>query len=172
MANLAQMVNAIAPVVTTPEAAAVQPIYYPVLLHARAALDDAVDVFVDGGTVSPELPASASRWPHRVSDLGPFTLIDAAASVTDHMDRVAVTLVNRSPEAESARIVLRDFTFSGPVTVTSVTGDTAATVTEGALPGVAAARVAEGTENPKDGTAALTLPPRSFTVVEADITPV
>jgi alpha-N-arabinofuranosidase len=173
MANLAQMVNAIAPVVTTPEAAAVQPIYYPVLLHARAALDDAADVFVDGGTVSPELPAGASRWPHRVADLGPFTLVDAAASVTDHMDRVAVTLVNRSPEAESTRIVLRDFAFSGPVTVTTVTEDIATTVTEGgARPGVAAARVAEGTENPKDGTAALTLPPRSFTVVEAAITPV
>ncbi len=48
MANLAQMVNAIAPIVTTDEAAAVQPIYYPFLLHARAALDAAVDVHVDG----------------------------------------------------------------------------------------------------------------------------
>jgi alpha-N-arabinofuranosidase len=42
MANLAQMVNAIAPIVTSPEAAAVQPIWYPVLLHSQAALDLAV----------------------------------------------------------------------------------------------------------------------------------
>jgi alpha-L-arabinofuranosidase len=82
LANLAQMVNAIAPIVTSGETAAVQPIWYPVLLHSQAALDLAVDVFVDGPTVSPELPAGASRWPFRVADLGPFGLIDAAATVS------------------------------------------------------------------------------------------
>ena len=56
MANLAQMVNAIAPIVTTGDAAAVQPIYYPFLLHARAALDAAADVHVDGPVISPQLP--------------------------------------------------------------------------------------------------------------------
>ena len=81
MANLAQMVNAIAPIVTSPEAAAVQPIWYPVLLHSQAALDMAVDVHVNGPVVSPDLPAGASRWPFRVGDLGPFGLIDAAATV-------------------------------------------------------------------------------------------
>jgi alpha-N-arabinofuranosidase len=169
MANLAQMVNAIAPIVTTPEAAVVQPIYYPVLLHARAALDAAVDAFVDGDTVNPELPPDASRWPHHVADLGPFTLVDASASVTDHMDRVAVTLVNRGPDAEEVRISLRDYAFGGSATLTTVTeggdGDRAP------LPGIATAHVEEGTENPKDGTVVLTLPPRSFTVAEAAITP-
>src|SRR6202042_602387 len=60
MANLAQMVNAIAPIVTTDDAAGVQPIYYPFLLHAKAALDAAVDVHVDGPTISPDFPAGAS----------------------------------------------------------------------------------------------------------------
>jgi alpha-N-arabinofuranosidase len=156
MANLAQMVNAIAPIIATPEGATVQPIYYPFLLHARAALDVAADVHVDGDTVSPDLPAGASRWPHQIADLGPFTLLDAAASVTGHMDRVAVTLVNRSPSAEAARIVLRDFSFDGPATVTTMTAQTP---------------VAEGTETPTGGTLALTLPPQSFTVVEARIGP-
>ena len=40
-----------------------------------------------------------------------------------------------------------------------------------ALPDVAAARITEGTETPKDGTVVLTLPPRSFTAVEASIAP-
>ncbi len=53
MANLAQMVNAIAPIVTTVETATVQPIYYPVLLHAQAALHEAVDVFVYGPFLEP-----------------------------------------------------------------------------------------------------------------------
>src|SRR5207302_1880598 len=133
MANLAQMVNAIAPIVTSPEAAAVQPIWYPVLLHSQAALDMAVDVHVNGPVVSPDLPAGASRWPFRVGDLGPFGLIDAAATVsgadastgTDaamnansvNAHKVAVTLVNRSPEEEQAEVLLRDYTFGGPAQI-------------------------------------------------------
>jgi len=160
LANLAQMVNAIAPVVTTRETATVQPIYYPFLLHARAALDAAADVHVDGLTVSPELPAGASRWPHRIADLGPFSLVDAAASVSADRRRIAVTLVNRSPDrADEATLVLRDFAFAGPAEVT--------TLTAGDLPG--ASQLADpvslsGTGGP---VLAVTLPPRSFTVVEA-----
>ncbi|MGH3208508.1 MAG: alpha-N-arabinofuranosidase, partial [Trebonia sp.] len=122
MANLAQMVNAIAPIVTTTETATVQPIYYPFLLHARAALDAAVDVQVDGPVISPELPQGASRWPHRIADLGPFALVDAAASVSADRSKVAVTLVNRHPDAaDEGRLVLRDFAFSGPAAVTTLT---------------------------------------------------
>ena len=167
MANLAQMVNAIAPIVTAADSVAVQPIYYPVLLHARAALDAGADTHVDGPAVSPALPPDASRWGHRIADLGPFTVVDAASSVTDHMDRVAVTLVNRSPEPEETRIVLRDFVFSGPAAVTTVTEGPA---DGGDLPGIAAARVTEGTEDLSGGAVVLTLPPQSFTVVEAAIT--
>jgi alpha-N-arabinofuranosidase len=191
MANLAQMVNAIAPIVTTDEAAIVQPIYYPFLLHARAALDAAADVRVDGPTVSPELPAGASRWPHRVADLGPFSLVDAAASVSADRLRIAVTLVNRSPDAaEEARLVLRDFAFAGPVSITTLTAaadaadnaaDNAAEalglppVTGPVLPGIQGAHLATstvtgGTDNTLGPVLSFPLPPRSFTVVEAPIT--
>jgi alpha-N-arabinofuranosidase len=160
MANLAQMVNAIAPIVTTDEAAIVQPIYYPFLLHARAALAAAADVHVDGPTVSPELPASASRWPHRVADLGPFSLVDAAASVSADRMRIAVTLVNRSPDAaDEASLVLRDFAFAGPATVTTLTDGDPSGERGGPSPLAAGGH-----------TLAITLPPRSFTVVEAPIT--
>ena len=188
MANLAQMVNAIAPIVTTPEAAAVQPIWYPVLLHSQAALDLAVDVHVSGPVISPELPAGASRWPFRVGDLGPFGLIDAAATVsgpetgtdagtgTDgavnassvNAHKVAVTLVNRSAEEELAEVLLRDYAFAGSVQIRTVTaarpGDTRT------LPDVETAQLEEGSENPKDGMVAIRLPPRSFTVIEAAMT--
>src|SRR5262249_51044336 len=115
MANLAQMVNAIAPVVTTPETAVTQPIYYPVLLHAQAALAVAADVHVDGPTVSPLVAGPhPSRWPHRVADLGPFSLVDAAATTSSDRRRLALTLVNRSPDQpEQAEIVLRDLAFDG-----------------------------------------------------------
>ena len=164
MANLAQLVNAIAPIVTTDDAVAVQPIYYPFLLHARSALDVAADVHVDGTVISPELPQDASRWGHRIADLGPFTLVDAAASVSTDRRAIAVTLVNRSPDAaEEARLVLRDFAFAGPAAVTTLTAGGPVP-----LPGVAPAHLAESTMTAAHGPVlALTLPPRSFTVVEA-----
>jgi alpha-L-arabinofuranosidase len=176
MANLAQLVNAIAPVVTTDEAAAVQPIYYPFRLHAGAALDAAVDVHVDGPFIDPELPPGASRWPHRIADLAPFALVDAAASVSADRDRIAVTLVNRGRDAaEEARLVLRDFAFAGPAAVTTLTDGGPAP-----LPGVAGAHLVTSVVSPgpvssstvPSGTGpglAVTLPPRSFTVVEAPV---
>ena len=58
-------------------------------------------------TGPPSVPGcreAPSRWPHRVADLGPFPLVDAAASVSTDRGRIAVTLVNRSPDdAEDAR---------------------------------------------------------------------
>jgi alpha-L-arabinofuranosidase len=181
MANLAQMVNAIAPIVTSPEAAAVQPIWYPVLLHTQAALDLAVDVHVSGPAVSPELPAGASRWPFRVGDLGPFGLIDAAATVSApdasggsvsansvNAHKVAVTLVNRSPEEEPAEVLLRDYTFAGPAQIRTVTA--ARPGDPRTLPDVETAHLEEGSEDPKDWVVAIRLPPRSFTVIEAATT--
>ena len=39
------------------------------------------DAHVNSPVISSELPGGASRWPFRVGDLGPFGLIDAAATV-------------------------------------------------------------------------------------------
>jgi alpha-L-arabinofuranosidase len=62
MANLAQLVNAIAPIVTTPALAVVQPIYYPFLLHSSGHLELAVDAHVTGETVpAPAEHLSRSR---------------------------------------------------------------------------------------------------------------
>jgi alpha-N-arabinofuranosidase len=167
MANLAQMVNAIAPVVTTPETAVVQPIYYPVLLHAQAALDVAADVRVNGGTVCPELPPDPGGRPHRIADLAPFALVDAAATVSADSRRVAATLVNRSREAERAEVLLRDHSFDGRVRIRTLTagGDGEPR----ALPDVATARLDQGEQVPANGALVLTLPPESFTVIEAAI---
>ena len=192
MACLAQLVNAIAPIVTSPEAVAVQPIWYPVLLHAQAALDLAVDVHVDGPTVSPDLPAHASRWPFRIGDLGPFGLIDAAATVSGpnvsanspgsgtaaaaeggpgsgRGRRVAVTLVNRSPsEPEVAEVLLRDHVFDGPAVIRTVTAGLRGDART--LPDVETAQLEEGSQDTRDGVVAVRLPPRSFTVIEATMT--
>jgi alpha-L-arabinofuranosidase len=169
MANLAQLVNTIAPIVTTPGTAVTQPIYYPVLLHAQSALDIAADVHVAGPTVSPLGPDRHSRWPHRLADLGPFSLVDAAATVSADRSKVALTLVNRNPDQpETAEIVLRDHAFGGAAEIRTLTAerDPGSRV----LPDVAGSHLAEGTETARGPVLAVTLPPQSFTVVQAATT--
>jgi alpha-N-arabinofuranosidase len=162
MANLAQMVNAIAPIVTTPETALVQPIYYPVLLHAQSHLTTAIDAFVDGPVVSaPE--ELASPWLTRVKDLGPFSLVDVAASTDDRRGAVAITMVNRSEQEERVEIVVRDASFAGAARIRCLSGPGHPS----SVAGVEATEVSEGTEDPKGATLVLLLPPRSFTAVES-----
>jgi alpha-L-arabinofuranosidase len=166
MANLAQMVNAIAPVVTTAQAAVTQPIYYPVLLHAQAALANAADVHVDGPVVSPLRGEHHSRWPHRVADLGPFSLVDAAATASEDRRRLALTLVNRSPDQpENTEIVLRDLVFDGAAEIRTLTAERGSSGR--ALADVEGACLEEGSEKPKNATLSITLPPQSFTVITA-----
>jgi alpha-N-arabinofuranosidase len=164
MANLAQMVNAIAPIVTTPETAVVQPIYYPILLHAQGHLQRAVDAFVDGPAV--EAPAEhLTRWPHRVDGLGPFSLVDAAVTTDDERSKVALTLVNRSQHSERVEVVLRDGSFEGAARLRCVTG----TGRKSAVPGVEEADLSEGSEEAKGSTLVLDLPASSFSLVEAAV---
>jgi alpha-N-arabinofuranosidase len=167
MANLAQVVNTIAPIVTTAGTAVTQPIYYPLLLHSAAALDTAVDVHVTGPTVSPLRPGQ-SRWRHRISDLGPFSLVDAAATVSADRRKVAVTLVNRNPDQpEPARVVLRDHAFAGEAAIRVLTAEREPAGR--ALPDVAGVHLAGGTEAAKGPELAVDLPAQSFTVIEAEL---
>jgi alpha-N-arabinofuranosidase len=170
MANLAQMVNAIAPIVTSADAVAVQPIYYPVLLHARAALDIAVDVYVNAPMINPLGPDTHyGRWPHRVADLGPFAMVDAAATMSPGRDRLALTLVNRNPaDPETIEVVLRDLAFDSDAQIAAVTAERGRPTR--VLPDVEGAYLEEGSQTPKGSTLTLTLPPQSFTVVEAATT--
>jgi alpha-N-arabinofuranosidase len=166
MANLAQMVNAIAPIVTTQTAAFVQPIYYPVLLHAKAALDEAVDVHVSSPTV--EGPEPSDRWQHRIADLGPFSTIDASATSDADRNKVAITIVNRDPgSADSVEVRLRDAVFTGAARVTTLTAG--ASPASPAVPDIEGVKVEEGSETGKGDTIVVAVPPGSFTVIESAI---
>jgi alpha-N-arabinofuranosidase len=167
MANLAQLVNAIAPIVTTPERAAVQPIYYPFLLHAGAALDEAVDLWVDGPHVEQPGGLDDSRWPHRIDDLGPFDLVDAAATVDSARTRLAVTLVNRSEAEERVELVVRDRPLAGEARIRVVTGETDTAGRE--IADVETAKLEETTERTAGSALALAMPARSFACVEVQI---
>ena len=169
MANLAQMVNAIAPIVTTPEAAVVQPIYFPFLLHSQSALDLAVDVHVLGPTVPAPDPSCAGRWTVDLGDLAPFSLVDASATVDRDRRHLSVALVNRSYDApEAVEIVLRDMAFGDTARVQVLTA--AASTEPSAVLGVLPAHLEEGSEAAKGPKLVVTMPPQSFVVVEVAMT--
>jgi hypothetical protein len=128
-----------------------------------------VDAYVDGPVVDPLPSDHRSRWPHQVADLGPFSLVDVAATAGADRDRLALTLVNRNPDhEETVEIVLRDLAFDGAATIATVTAEAAGQARD--LPDVEGVRLQEGAETPHGGTCVLTLPPKSFTVLETATT--
>jgi alpha-L-arabinofuranosidase len=164
MANLAQMVNAIAPVVTTADGAEAQPIFYPFLLHSEGHLDEAVDVFAEGPVV--DAPAEhLSPWPHRIDDLSPFNVVDAAATVDSEGARLALTLVNRSESQEKAEIRLRDGLFGAAVRVRTLTGSNKPKQPRGAEQ----VELSDTSTNTQGSGTVLDLPPKSFTLLEAPL---
>src|SRR6187431_3208175 len=103
MANFAQLVNAIAPIFTSRRGLFLQTIYHPLRLYAEHTLDVALDVTVDGAqyALAPgqESDAGGGRV-HHVADLGPFSLIDAAASVDEGGRALSIALVNRDRDRD------------------------------------------------------------------------
>jgi alpha-N-arabinofuranosidase len=163
MANLAQMVNAIAPIVTTPDLAVVQPIFYPLLWHSQGHLDVAVDAFVRGPTI--EAPVQVAQSPHRVHDLGPFDLVDVAATVDPDRAHLALTLVNRSDGPEEVKIQLQDRLFASPARVRSITGGKRA----GQQDLVDPVDLEDATQPARGNAVVLSLPAKSFTLVEVPL---
>ena len=54
------------------------------------------------------------RYAHRIDDLGPFSVLDAAATCDDEKGRISLTIVNRGLSGlDESEIVLRDATFAG-----------------------------------------------------------
>jgi alpha-L-arabinofuranosidase len=122
MANLAQLVNVIAPIVTTPEGLFRQTIFHPFRLASAYTRELSVSTFTDSGT-HVFRAAPGGRWAHRIDDLGPFQLLDVAASRDAEARRLTVSVVNRDPDRPSqARISLGGHKADGPVAVHEVNG--------------------------------------------------
>jgi alpha-N-arabinofuranosidase len=99
LANLAQLVNVIAPIVTSPTGLYLQSIYHPLRLYAEHLQEIAIDAYVDAPSRALPPDSEATRWPNRVADLGPFKLLDVAATRDAARQRVVLTVVNRDKDA-------------------------------------------------------------------------
>jgi alpha-N-arabinofuranosidase len=102
MANLAQLVNVIAPIITRPDGLFLQTIYHPIWLYANLSLEVALDVYVecDLYELPPETEAAAAKWPNRAADLGPFKLLDVSATCDPDGHEVALAVVNRDRDTD------------------------------------------------------------------------
>ena len=131
MANLAQMVNALAPIFTSPQGLFLQTIYHPLRLYAEHHREIALDVHVSGETyaLSPAQETEGAGRVHRVSDLGPFTLLDASATVDAAGGQVTLAVVNRDRDRDiAAGIDLGGAALAGEVAVAEVNGHDVAAV--------------------------------------------
>jgi alpha-L-arabinofuranosidase len=126
MANFAQLVNAIAPIFTSRQGLFKQTIYHPLRLYAEHTLAHGLDVHADGEhyTLDPsqETDAGGGRV-HHVADLGPFLLIDAAASTDEAGREISVALVDRDRDRDlTATVEVTGADVTGPVRVWEVNG--------------------------------------------------
>jgi alpha-N-arabinofuranosidase len=109
IANIAQMVNVIAPIFTNKEGLFLQTIYHPLRLFSEYVQGTALDIFVDSETFSFPTDAEQSPWPHRITDLQPFDLLDVTATCNESGTELTLAVVNRDAErAHSTTIQLGD----------------------------------------------------------------
>ena len=108
IANLAQLVNVIAPIFTNDSGLFLQTIYYPLQLFANHTKGTALELFVD----SPKYPSRR---------FGDVPVLDASAAYDN--GALVLNVVNRSQDkAIHAEIEAEDKQFSGEVTVAEVNG--------------------------------------------------
>lgn len=97
LANLAQLVNVIAPIVTRADGLFTQTIYHPLRLYAEHSLGVAVDTFVQADTHEYQ-PPKQERDRLRLADLGPLPMLDVATTIDPDRSRICVAVVNRDPK--------------------------------------------------------------------------
>ena len=167
MANLAQLVNVIAPIVTSADGMLTQTIYHPFQLMAAASQQVAVDTCTDSGTHG-HRDRTGDRWPYRVADLGLFQLLDVAATADPGRSRLTLSVVNRDPrQAIPTRVRLHDAKATGVMTVHEVTGDGPDAVNTFARPNAVSVHYAK---REVDGeNVDITFPPHSFTLLEVQL---
>lgn len=120
MANMAQLVNVIAPIFTSKDDMFLQTIYYPMKLFANNAHGTALDVFVDSDTYDTEIFNSGAGYsPTREKDV-PY--LDVSATYTED-NEVVINVVNRhKDEAINTDIISQQGIFDGEFEVHEVNG--------------------------------------------------
>jgi alpha-N-arabinofuranosidase len=154
IACLAQIVNVIAPILTTRDALLKQSIYYPFMLFSKLASGVALDVAVKAPL-------------YQTAKFGDMPLLDVSSSYDEANKANAIFIVNRS-QTDSLPVELhwQDRTPQSIDVVYQLTGMDPKAANSFENPNQVVA-VKVGAPPIKDHCAALTLPPLSFTAIEA-----
>jgi alpha-N-arabinofuranosidase len=92
MANLAQLVNVIAPIFTNQEGLFLQPIYFPIAEYAKQRGNTAIDLLVSGPV-------------YRVGNRPPLGYLDASASLDRKTGTLYLNVLNRSEKLDVAATI-------------------------------------------------------------------
>ncbi len=167
MANLAQLVNVIAPIVTSPDGLLRQSIYHPIQLMASLTREVALSTFVDSGTHAHHDRTGSGRS-HAIADLGPFQVLDVAATRDGDGHHLTVSVVNRDPDGTvAASIDLNGAEATGTMVGHEVNGDRPDACNTFDHPDQVGSRRFE--QPVKGRHIEVALPPHSFTTLEVDL---
>ena len=173
MANLAQMVNALGMMHTTPEALILSPIYHvfdmysnhtgSMVLDTALSADDAAARDVFSADVSVKVVGRPTPRPKIVKNV-PY--LDALATLNGAGDRLSLSVVNRHrTQTATLRVALGPLTPHGAIAVHELTGADPLTYNTPERPDA----IAPTTRSLDDWPDALQLPPCSVTVVEVPV---
>ncbi len=153
MANLAQMVNVIAPIMTAKDGLFLQTTYFPFVEYGRQRGNRALDVWLDAPTYTP-----AANRP-------PLAYLDVSATFDPKGRRVYLNVLNRSRDRDVAtRIENQEGRLTGALAVWQMTnGDLKATNDFGAERVRPATRTE--TVGVRDGGFTFTFPAHSLTIL-------
>jgi len=164
VANLAQMVNVIAPIFTSPEGLFLQSIYHPLALLAEHTQAVALDAWVESPTVTLPGAVPGQDRPSRAAKLGAFDVLDVAATRDEDRQVLVVSLVNRDEANDLAvSLELGSGTITGMAERFEVNAADVHAVNDFAAPdrvSVSASTIDLSGERP-----VITLPPHSHTVL-------
>ena len=164
VANLAQMVNVIAPIFTSPNGLYLQTIYHPLALLAEHTQSVALAAWVDGPKVTLPDALPGQEKPSRAAKLGAFNVLDVAATRDDARSTLTVSLINRSNDEDlDVALELTDGEATGAIRRFDVNGDDVHGINDFDHP--ENVRVIETTEQQSGGLIRIQLPPHSHAVL-------
>jgi len=164
MANMAQLVNVIAPIFTNEKTMFKQTVYYPLQLFSRNVRGTSLDVFVDCDTYDTERFFLGLGESTTVQKNVPY--LDVSAANDD--GRVTLCVVNRHKDrAIATDIICQEGRFAGPFQVYEVNGPDIKTVNDF---GTEPVRTVKKANAEASGTSfTCSFPPHSFTLMKGTI---
>ncbi|MFW6205823.1 MAG: alpha-N-arabinofuranosidase [Gemmatimonadota bacterium] len=162
MANMAQLVNVIAPIFTTPDDMFRQTIFFPLALFANNVYGTSLDVFVDSETYdTDEFFVGLGEQTTQQTDV-PY--LDVSATLQDD-GTVIVNVVNRHRDrAITTDIIAQEGAFRGPFEVHEVNGPDVKATNDFDVTNVQTERKDDVRASGEQFT--YTFPPHSFTMLK------